>query len=271
MVQASGLVEIPTAPYSIGRTDVQMSGTGDCMGILGISNRTENWKTARTFAPFFADPFLPQELARRLGEPRETRTVDIQLELFWKGMRDHLDESRDQRGKFLDEESIQDLASRYEALDSCLGGLRELVESFENEQGLGFWPLKPGNYGRPLPEDDHGSRRWEERLAWNLANTEIDIVVETPGRLYVGEAKDESGFHSGGELVLVHQLIRQYVMARILVGLRSDGDAIKEVVPFIVRSPRRGRESAQVGFMVDRGWLCKKNILSWSQICEMVL
>ena len=60
------------------------------MGILGIKNRTENWKTAQTFAPFFSDENLRLGLVRKLGEPLETEPDDVQLELFWKGIRDYM-------------------------------------------------------------------------------------------------------------------------------------------------------------------------------------
>ena len=36
------------------------------MGILGITNRTENWKTAKSFAPFFKNKCARVALAHRL-------------------------------------------------------------------------------------------------------------------------------------------------------------------------------------------------------------
>lgn len=61
------------------------------MGIPGINNRTENWKTAPTFAPFIGNQFaakLPAE--RRLigGGYRTSPLVheeEVSLELFWTG------------------------------------------------------------------------------------------------------------------------------------------------------------------------------------------
>ena len=185
------------------------------MGILGIKNSTENWKTAQTFAPFFSDESLRLELVRKLGDPLDTKPEDIQLELF------------------------PDLQSK--------------IRDFRSDDGLTFEPLKPQNYQVSRPAG----------LRDNLKNTEIDIVLQTKERLYIGEAKDESGFHAGGSLILVHQLIRQYVVARILVNLTGDG---KEVVPFIVRNEPKGREPAQVQFMVVQGWLKRENILIWSDI-----
>ena len=62
------------------------------MAILGITNRTENWKTARYFAPLFEHRSV--RLARRLLTEEEERATlqpgDVRLELFWYGMRDYL-------------------------------------------------------------------------------------------------------------------------------------------------------------------------------------
>ena len=54
--------------------------------VLGIKNRTENWKTARCLWPFFGT--LSVRLARELGEPRATPAADVKLEFYWKGVRD---------------------------------------------------------------------------------------------------------------------------------------------------------------------------------------
>ena len=57
-------------------------------GILGITNRTENWTTARYFAPFFEDEKARLRLAKKLGAPENTKAEDVRIELFWKGIRD---------------------------------------------------------------------------------------------------------------------------------------------------------------------------------------
>ena len=54
-----------------------------------IENRTENWKTARHFAPLLLNRYARTELARKLGEDAGTSRADVKLELFWKGMRDY--------------------------------------------------------------------------------------------------------------------------------------------------------------------------------------
>ena len=98
------------------------------------------------------------------------------------------------------------------------------------------------------------------KLGTNLVGTEIDVVLESPEHLFVGEAKEEMNLDGNGDLVLVHQLIRQYVMAKILVRLSG---AKKKVIPFLVREELDGREQVQVDFMVAKGWLKRENVLGW--------
>ena len=224
------------------------------MTILGIENRTENWKTALCFSPMFRDRRLRLKLVRRLGEPGETDPSEVHLELFWKGMRDHLHQDRRRkRDRLLNKENIKDLAERYMCL---FPRLRDKVEDFGH-----FSNLKDSNYIVST---------WEERrkLANNLLSTEIDIVLSTPTRLYIGEAKDESDLRGEGDLVLVHQLVRQYVTAKILINrLVSRGQASPvKVVPFLVRNEPTGREQAQVAFMVEQHWIEQENALTWNDI-----
>ena len=224
-------------------------GKVERVGILGIRNRTENWRTARTFAPFLSDAELRLVLAEKLGEPSGTKPEDVQLELFWKGMRDYI--HKVEEGRLTGKE----LANEYCAL---FPNLRKEVNRFS------------GNEGRIRLETPHGWNYQVSRptaLSDNLKNTEIDIVLQTKDRLFIGEAKDESGFHADGSLVLVHQLIRQYVVASILVELTS---CAKEVVPFIVRKKPSGREPAQVQFMLGQGWLKRGNILTWGDIEKLM-
>ena len=104
----------------------------------------------------------------------------------------------------------------------------------------------------------------------NLRNTEIDIVLETPQYLFIGEAKGEMTFGADGGLVLVHQLIRQYVMAVVLVDLLvSKGCPQKKVVPFVVGDAAKLERARQVKFMRHQGWLEKRNILDWDKIKDL--
>ena len=74
------------------------------------------------------------------------------------------------------------------------------------------------------------------------------------------QAKREMSLSPDGSLVLVHQFIRQYVMAKILVDLTKTG---KEVVVFVVGV---NENRLQVQFMIKQGWMKASNVLSWSDI-----
>ena len=50
------------------------------MGILGINNRTENWKTVQHFHGL--SDAAKVRLVRRLGEPKDTAAEEVSLELF---------------------------------------------------------------------------------------------------------------------------------------------------------------------------------------------
>ena len=204
---------------------------------LGIENRTENWKTAQSLSPLFGDRAV--FLAHELDEPQTTPASDVKLELFWKGARDYC------FGKNK-EECADQLVSSCRRL---FPKLRDKIESFD-----GFNDLQPHNY-------DISSEDQRQRLLNNLLNTEIDVVVKSPERLYIGEAKYKSGFHADGNLVLVHQLVRQYVMARVLVDVA--GSTLK-VVPFVITEERR--EPDQIRFMMHRAWMEPDHLLTWNQI-----
>lgn len=106
-----------------------------------------------------------------------------------------------------------------------------------------------------------------EALGRNLLNTEVDIVLESSRRLYIGEAKYLSGFGADGRLVLVHQLIRQFVMARALVDV---ADKNVDVVPFVVVMDHgNARRSDQIRFMIDRGWMAESHILTWDEVTAL--
>ena len=207
------------------------------MAILGIESRTENWKTAKTFAPLIEDADLRLKLVEKLGEPVGTSPDDVELELFWYGIRDFLNKRDVDR---------EDIKNHYTSLFS---DLRRKVEKFPRLQTPNDWNYRVSRFAK---------------LYNNLRNTEIDVVLETPNLLFIGEAKNESKLVGNGDLVLVHQLIRQYVTARILVDLLG---CDKEVISFIVADKVRSiRNTRQVAFIVQQGWLKQENILSWDDI-----
>ena len=106
--------------------------------------------------------------------------------------------------------------------------------------------------------------RAESRLTNNLLGTEIDVVLETPKHLFIGEVKHESTFGADGKLVLVHQLVRQYVTATILLQIAGEN---KEVIPFVVGdSTDYLKKTSQVRFMISQGWLSQANVLDWGDV-----
>lgn len=225
------------------------------MGILGIENRTENWKTARVFSLFFEDDAARLRLAGKLGtyQPNEAK-----IELFWTGMRDHLYE-KTKSGGGRNEDHFQGLGNLY---DSLFPDLREKIGAFRSGNQHLNLPQK-WNYKPAFNVDS------TNRLGNNLVATEIDVVLETPDSLFVGEAKHESDFGTDGRDVLVHQLIRQYVMAWILVIERGCN---KRVVPFVVVDRKNldsVKNTLQVKFMIEQGWLLKRNVLPWDDIKEL--
>ena len=227
--------------------------------VLGIDNRTENWQTAQSLSPFFG--MRPKAmarrlaLARRLGESPTTRAEDVTLELFWKGVRDWISCCAEKK----EERKAQLLGSYQERF----GDLRQKIRQYGR-----FRKLEDGNY-EVLSEDQ------EKQLVTNLINTEIDIVLETPTHLFIGEAKYESGFHASGRLVLVHQLVRQYVTAKVLVDVLGCN---REVVPFVVtrnaqqlkqpsgNASAAGIRSRQVQFLIERDWMQSCNCLTWCDL-----
>ena len=219
-------------------------------GILGINNRTENWKTARYFAPFFANEEARLRLATRLGAPENTLANKVRIELFWTGMRDYLhklEEDSGRKGKRIRlSRYYLELADIYPRL---FGELKQGLEKF-NSDGRKLKIQNERNYN--VDHDD-----FVRGLGTNLVNTEIDIVLETPETLLIGEAKAEALLDGTSNRVLVHQLIRQYVMAKILAEHRG---CEKEIVQFVVGG---NSNQLQVKFMECQGWLKERNVLCW--------
>lgn len=230
------------------RIETLVPVSGENFVVLSICNRTENWKTARSFAPLLGEGAV--HLANRLSPDPKWNSAQVKLELYWKGMRDHFAQCVATR-----ETKERDVQALYK---KRFGGLQKQVQHYVEQKR--FQPLKPCNY--------NGAEA--KRLFDNLYNTEIDIVLETPEHLFIGEAKHETGFHASSKLVLVHQLIRQYVMATILVDLRND---VRTVVPFVVTDAKRARTTkklpSQLEFLMERNWLKKCCVLTWCDIKKL--
>lgn len=113
----------------------------------------------------------------------------------------------------------------------------------------------------------HNSTEYADKLFDNLTNTEIDVVLQTPVCLLIGEAKYKTPTFNANGTVLVHQLIRQYVMAKTLLKLT---ECDKKIVPFlVVEDDRSVLKTSQVRFMIKQGWLKEENVLTWKDIKEL--
>ena len=93
--------------------------------ILGIESRTENWRTARCFAPLFGKRAYSSRGA--LGKRRTRIQERFAWELFWKGMRDFC-------FRMTETEYLAQVASSYRRL---FPDLRKEVERFGK-----FWVLQ---------------------------------------------------------------------------------------------------------------------------------
>ena len=195
-----------------------------------------------------------------LGALEGIEAKDIRIELFWYGMRDYID-MKNKNNKDLTIASEEFISHYYRLFPHLRKEIKEAKELRLN--------LQCSNYHPKHPDNDVDS------LRNNLRNTEIDIVLDTPTHLFIGEAKHESKLRGDGKLILVHQLIRQYVMASILVDLTATEGCAKEIVPFLVGDKIDSLMNVhQVRFMIKQhncnhspgDWLRKENVLSWDCI-----
>ena len=212
------------------------------MPILGIENRTENWRTAQVFAPLFGDAALRRRFAERLDA---SIGDDVSLELFWFGMRDYGKQQGWEKKDY-----IEPCAGAYERHFSKL---RAQVEEFGRFNELAKCHYAVSN---------------KTKLASNLIRTEIDIVLESRSCLFIGEAKSETGFGTDGRNMLVHQLVRQYVMAKVLLDLKG---CEKQIVPFVVGEDKDQLcRIGQVRFMIAQEWMRRENVLDWGDVRGVV-
>ena len=135
-------------------------------GILGIENRTENWKTTVYCSPMFG--WESHRLAAMLGATPELLPGEVRLELFGKGVRDY----RYQKGLSRRELEVRVVKS----FNQSFHNLRRDVLASQEFQEL---------------QDDHYVLSGDSaagRLTNNLLGTEIDVVLETPAICLSGKS-----------------------------------------------------------------------------------
>jgi len=239
--------------------------------ILGIKNRTENWETARTFAPLITCSRKRYEFARHIISNHYSPCPSfgeehVMLELFWKGFRDLIKLTAGASGKSSKARKaakIKEVADIYRKhFHDLRTGIEEYISLAETQKKQPKLNLKPDNYVCK-ESDTNEPDKSELRLYDNLINTEIDIVVSAPGFLLIGEAKEEASFDGNSESILAHQLIREHVMADIVLQMKEPPTKT-EIISFVVGDDVEGQ--AQVKCMLDMGWLVKENIISWNDV-----
>lgn len=223
-----------------------------------VPNRTENWKTARVFAPYICPDGKPKviDLANRIVSNAKNKGIafsndEVHLELFWKGFRDYCN------SKHITKNNSEFKDKTIQIYKSLFRNLRKDIEKY-NEYGIDVLTLRPGYYVANTSES-------KQKLFANLFNTEIDVVISIPGFLLIGEAKDEQPFGARSKHVLTHQLVRQYVMASILCKLIEEESGQKtEVIPFIIGDDLD--KYAQIKLLKYMNWIDQDNIISWEKL-----
>ncbi|MBN3136050.1 hypothetical protein E2566_03655 [Pectobacterium punjabense] len=226
--------------------------------ILGIKNRTENWTTVGHLFDLRNNKLIRYLMGNNSDDSAPfDNGSEARLELFWYGYRDYI------FGKNITRNTVK-IDAIYERFLRLFPGLQERVLNFNGESNKYLRVKKTANYS--LEREDAPLRLFQ-----NIRHTEIDIVIETRNKLYIGEVKDSQTFGAHGGLFLPHQLLRQYVMARILVDeLGKDLD----VVPFVIvndSTPRNDQnkvqlKNGQVLLMENLNYLNMKNVFTWSDI-----
>jgi len=218
--------------------------------ILGIRNRTENWKTARTISKIISDKKCGKLasiiVGNHINHCKKYKNDDVLIELFWKGYRDYYYLEKEKSG--IGEKEIID--KTYKICDREFGTLQDDINIHKGKLKIDIERNYIFNYKKDLFN--------------NLRCTEIDVVLECDGYFLIGEAKDEESFGSNSNHILCHQLIRQFVMAKVVIECL--GREIK-IIPFIiVPDIVAAKNKGQVKLMQELGWLEEKNVLSWNMI-----
>lgn len=228
--------------------------------IIGINNRTENWKTAETLGPLITRE-KQNHLANLLIDANHSSfdSDEVVMQFFWKGFRDHWNERSRQCSK---DDMVNETAVIYNRL---FPNLRNEIEAYNKDEKVSRnkrLRLTEANY--VCLNSDMQSKK---RLFANVSNTEIDVVLEAPGFLLIGEVKAEQTFGAASKHILVHQLIRQYVMASIVLEMRAERKDFK-LIPFVIGD--NTKQTAQVACMRYLGYLPEANIITWEELKKYI-
>lgn len=221
-----------------------------------IVNKSENWRIAKLFINGSGEKVAKSIAEKVLLNCNLPNSTSIEYELFWKGYRDYCDHI-DGKGRNVD---IKDRA--LQVYNAKFKSLRAEIEKYN------------ASYFPRLNLDDCGrnytvSSESIDDFFRNLYNTEIDIVIRAGDCFLIGEVKHTQSFSADSGHILVHQLLRQYVVASIILEEISRMESKKfRVIPFII-ADGNAKNTGQIKLLQHLGWLNEKNIFSWSSFeCE---
>lgn len=221
--------------------------------MLQIQNRSENWRLAKAFING-GGVLLARSISDRVlsNSQHRSNTKDIEYELFWTGYRDYCDNVEDKlRNPELGNRALHFYTEHF-------NNLYENIEEY-NQNNSPSLEIEREKNNYTVNRETLGD------FLKNLYYTEIDIVIRIENFLLIGEVKHTQTFGSKSEHVLVHQLVRQYVMASILTKELSERDnTAYTVVPFIIAN--NIERNGQVRLLESLGWLHRDNIIPWESI-----
>ena len=247
------------------------------MNALGFRNRSENAMTSEHFQCFDDNDTwdLVTGKLKQLGGLEGHPESSTKGQIFAHPWRDYLNHEASEAKKENKYSSLK--KARLEIKQKADSRIVEIYEQeFSDLQGKVF-EFKGFDHKYLKRDKNYNLKENSGQLLTNVHNTELDVLIADDYNVYVGEAKGEMRPNaSATERMLVHQLVRGYVVVKTLIEYRRlkrpDGTPML-VVPFIVA---KGGEinslmrNNQVRFMIDKlHWLKEEHVLDWDKIKEL--
>ena len=246
------------------------------MHTLGYENRSENAMTSKHFQ-WLDDSNcwgLVTGKLKQLGGLEDHPESSTKGQIFAHPWRDYLNHEASEAKKENKYSSLK--KARLEIKQKADSRIVEIYEQeFSDLQGKVF-EFKGFDHKYLKRDKNYNLKENSGQLLTNVHNTELDVLIADDYNVYVGEAKGEMRPNaSATERMLVHQLVRGYVVVKTWIeyrGLkRPDGNAMS-VVPFIVAKDEDFASlmgNNQVQFMIKRCWLKAEHVLDWGKIKEL--
>jgi len=224
--------------------------------MFGVENRSENWRLAKAFIDK-KDNFLEYKIADIvLSNCNQKISGQLSYEFFWTGFRDYCHSVSIAK---------KNSALGFRVVDYYQKTFSNLLDNIHQYNITENNPkLKLNN-----PEINYVVNEETKNIFLNnLYYTEVDIIIRAGSNLLIGEVKSTQTFGSNSKHVLVHQLLRQYIMVSTLVNekqFQEKHNCIFTIIPFVIAN-RNAERTAQVKIMKNLGWLVRGNVLNWDFI-----